>query len=308
MKFRRRSARKNDTLCILLILEVVSHELVLSLMCLSCNESIQPRHCHSIAYCAEDEVCFVERVASLYGVRYNTGCLQKPVCQKQNETRYVHGNSDGNLQTPTCTECCSTDLCNAQGCGEPGYPPLSARGPICLKCSQQFNNEECREIAHCRNSELCFIKEESEFGDLVYTSGCMPFQQCISIISNTHALVDLSNMHHYTYSSKPHIPTSTPTTRLLTTPPTTALPTTTAPTTDLPTTTALPTTAPTTDLPTKKTTELGSTGILGKRERARKRRFTSCEHCCRGDLCNNVCVHYSQVTPTPHYFTASPAA
>lgn len=29
----------------------------MSLMCLQCNDAIQPRHCHTITYCAEDEVC-----------------------------------------------------------------------------------------------------------------------------------------------------------------------------------------------------------------------------------------------------------
>lgn len=152
--------------------------IVSPLMCLSCHQSIQPRHCHSISYCADDEVCFVERVESNYGVRYNTGCLQRPVCEEQNKTLHIHSNSDGNLAPPTCTECCHTDLCNAQGCGQPGYPRLQERGPVCLACSQLFDNQECREIAHCRNSELCFIKEESEFGDKVYSSGCMPFQHC----------------------------------------------------------------------------------------------------------------------------------
>jgi hypothetical protein len=28
----------------------------LSLMCLQCNNAAQPRHCHAITYCAEDEV------------------------------------------------------------------------------------------------------------------------------------------------------------------------------------------------------------------------------------------------------------
>lgn len=28
----------------------------MSLMCLQCNDAIQPRHCHTITYCAEDEV------------------------------------------------------------------------------------------------------------------------------------------------------------------------------------------------------------------------------------------------------------
>ncbi|XP_062578938.1 uncharacterized protein LOC134240861 [Saccostrea cucullata] len=292
-------------------------------MCLSCRGSIQPRHCHSITYCAEDEVCFVERVESLYGVRYNTGCLQRQVCIEQNQTLHIHGSDDGNLRPPTCTECCDTDLCNAKGCTEPGYPPLSSRGPVCLACTQHFDSQECRQIAHCRDSELCFIKEESEFGDKVYSSGCMPFQQCISIVSNNHAVVDLSNMHHHTYSTTrkatTHLPTSrtTRTTRLPTTRTTrtTRLPTTRitrtktqiTPGTTRAMTTILPPWSPSPKPILSTTTDADPVPIVGKRDNNRHKRFTSCEHCCRGDLCNDVCVHYSKITPTPHYYTGSPS-
>ncbi|XP_061196874.1 uncharacterized protein LOC133205144 [Saccostrea echinata] len=300
-------------LFILVFLNILSVKLVLSLMCLSCRESIQPRHCHSIAYCAEDEVCFVERVESLYGVRFNTGCLQRQVCREQNQTLHIHGNDDGNLRPPTCTECCDTDLCNAQGCSEPGYPPLSRRGPVCLACTQHFDSQECQQIAHCRDSELCFIKEESEFGDKVYSSGCLPFQQCISIVSNTHAVLDLSNMHHHTYSTTRKATTQLPTSR--TTQATTQLPTsrTAQATTQITTGTTRPTLPILTFRPHTATPILSTTTdadpvpIVGRRENNRQRRFTSCEHCCRGDLCNNVCVHYSKITPTPHYFTGSPS-
>lgn len=49
------------------------------------------------------------------------------VCEEQNKTLHIHSNSDGILAPPTCTECCHTDLCNAQGCGQPGKTkePLS---------------------------------------------------------------------------------------------------------------------------------------------------------------------------------------
>lgn len=41
----------------------------------------------------------------------------------------------------------------------------------------------------CILFQLCFIKEESEFGDKVYSSGCMPFQvfkffySCITLLN-----------------------------------------------------------------------------------------------------------------------------
>ncbi|XP_065936049.1 uncharacterized protein [Magallana gigas] len=172
----------------------------MSLMCLQCNDAIQPRHCHTITYCAEDEVCFVEKVESMYGVRYNVGCLQEKVCREQNESNPINNNGDGNHRPYTCTECCQSDLCNAEGCGQKGYPV--ARGPICFACYQHDNARECRQIAHCRDSELCYIKEEEEFGDQIYSTGCLPFQQCLSIVSNTNAIGDLSNSHHFTRSTE----------------------------------------------------------------------------------------------------------
>lgn len=313
MRTLRIGQNKYELLSILLVFHCFSVDQVSPLMCLSCHQSIQPRHCHSISYCADDEVCFVERVESNYGVRYNTGCLQRPVCEEQNKTLHIHSNSDGILAPPTCTECCHTDLCNAQGCGQPGYPRLQERGPVCLACSQLFDNQECREIAHCRNSELCFIKEESEFGDKVYSSGCMPFQQCISIVSNTHAVTDLSNMHHYTYSTTTKLMTSASSTKLLTSAQTN-LPTSTSPTkSQTPTpghTTNIPTSVHTSALPTSVSTLSTTAALMGipvvGRRQERQKRYTSCEHCCRGDLCNNACVHHSKITPTPHFFTGSP--
>lgn len=148
-------------------------------------------------------------------------------------------------------------------------------------------------------------------------------QQCISIVSNTHAVTDLSNMHHYTYSTTPKLMTNTGTSRVMTSTKTptsspTSMPSTlTYKTTNLilttkqsppPThTTKLPKPTHTTNPPTSSrtttpltsgthastTTELFGIPVVGKRGDRRKR-FTSCEHCCRGDLCNNVCVHHSE--------------
>ncbi|XP_061196451.1 mucin-5AC-like [Saccostrea echinata] len=176
-------------------------------MCLQCNNAVQPRHCHTVTYCAEDEVCFVEKVESMFGVRYNMGCLQDRVCREQNQTNIIKNSGEGNPLPYTCTECCQADLCNAEGCGEPGYPV--ARGPICFACSQHDDSRECRQIAHCRDSELCYIKKEEEFGDQIYSTGCMPFQQCLSVVQNTLAIGHLSNSHHFSRPSTTGKPTGT---------------------------------------------------------------------------------------------------
>lgn len=177
----------------------------------------------------------------------------------------------------------------------------------------------------CLLFQLCFIKEESEFGDKVYSSGCMPFQvfkiffrynfalflklktvfhfkqQCISIVSNTHAVTDLSNMHHYTYSTTTKLMTSASSTKLLTSAHTN-LPTSASPTkSQTPTpghTTNIPTSVHTSALPTSVSTLSTTAALMGipvvGRRQERQKRYTSCEHCCRGDLCNNACVHHSE--------------
>lgn len=139
-------------------------------------------------------------------------------------------------------------------------------------------------------------------------------QQCISIVSNTHAVTDLSNMHHYTYSTTTNLMTSASSTKLLisahTNLPTSASPTksqtpTSGHTTNIPTsahTTALPTSVGLSTLST--TVDLMGIPVVGRRQ-DRQKRYTSCEHCCRGDLCNNVCAHHSEflfVTWTILYF------
>lgn len=126
-------------------------------------------------------------------------------------------------------------------------------------------------------------------------------QQCISIVSNTHAVTDLSNMHHYTYSTTTKLMTSASSTKLLTSAQTN-LPTSASPTkSQTPTpghTTNIPTSVHTSALPTSVSTLSTTAALMGipvvGRRQERQKRYTSCEHCCRGDLCNNACVHHSE--------------
>lgn len=43
------------------------------------------------------------------------------VCREQNESNPINHNGDGNHRPYTCTECCQSDLCNAEGCGQKGW-------------------------------------------------------------------------------------------------------------------------------------------------------------------------------------------
>lgn len=147
----------------------------LGLMCLQCVNVIQPRHCHGITYCADNEVCYVEKIISTDGIRYNSGCMEKGICKVQNTSSSTLTSGDGLIQTYACTDCCQSDLCNSEGCGEPGIP--STRGPMCFGCSQIRNATDCRTITYCRQTEVCHITEEVEFGDKVYSTGCVHSQE-----------------------------------------------------------------------------------------------------------------------------------
>lgn len=108
-------------------------------------------------------------------------------------------------------------------------------------------------------------------------------------------------MHHYTYSTTTNLMTSASSTKLLTSAHTN-LPTSASPTkSQTPTpghTTNIPTSVHSTALPTSVSTLSTTAALMGipvvGRRQERQKRYTSCEHCCRGDLCNNACVHHSE--------------
>lgn len=108
-------------------------------------------------------------------------------------------------------------------------------------------------------------------------------------------------MHHYTYSTTTKLMTSASSTKLLTSAHTN-LPTSVSPTkSQTPTpghTTNIPTSVHSTALPTSVSTLSTTAALMGipvvGRRQERQKRYTSCEHCCRGDLCNNACVHHSE--------------
>ena len=143
----------------LLTLVIVSSDLgpVQGLVCLQCDDVLQPRHCHSVVHCNVDEVCFTTR--SLVSHHYQLGCRKRSICQ--NVT------SNG---LKTCDECCSSSLCNAAGCGEPGYP--ATRGPVCYNCDYHNDQHPCTDIDICSVDEECSIQGRSEFGDKIFISGC----------------------------------------------------------------------------------------------------------------------------------------
>ncbi|KAK3598049.1 hypothetical protein CHS0354_042420 [Potamilus streckersoni] len=83
---------------------------------------------------------------------------------------------DYNKDSLMCAECCTNELCNAQGCGEAGYPADS--GPICYNCAQERHPDACNQIKMCDRDEACYLSYNVVATDLVYKSECTPKQSC----------------------------------------------------------------------------------------------------------------------------------
>ncbi|XP_052219067.1 neurogenic locus notch homolog protein 2-like isoform X1 [Dreissena polymorpha] len=135
------------------------------LTCLHCTDIQSPRHCKYVRECQPGEVCNIHRTTNPNGdVEFDVSCVHPWACSNRSQ----------GLQA--CDECCSTDLCNAAGCGLTGYP--SKRGPVCFNCPAQITDGTCHRIDVCGLNEMCLINEQSEFGDTVYTSQCVGLAHC----------------------------------------------------------------------------------------------------------------------------------
>ena len=161
---------------LLALLVVVTSDLspVHGLVCLKCNDIWQPRHCHNVVRCNADEACFT--TWSQISQRYQLGCLKRSNCP--------NGTSNG---SKTCNECCSNSLCNANGCGEAGYP--ATKGPVCYDCDYHNDQHPCTTIDICSTDEECSIKGRSEFGDRVFSSGCKLKYICQSESAGPAAII-----------------------------------------------------------------------------------------------------------------------
>ncbi|XP_052219467.1 angiopoietin-related protein 7-like isoform X2 [Dreissena polymorpha] len=135
------------------------------LTCLQCLNIESPRHCRHVKECSPSEVCYVNQKVDEYGdVLFDIGCKNASRCSNSS-----HGSH-------ACDYCCNGSLCNAAGCGQPGYP--SNRGPICYSCSTHTNQGSCQKIDFCDSNEVCMVQEELEFGERVHTSKCVVLEQC----------------------------------------------------------------------------------------------------------------------------------
>ncbi|KAL3886634.1 hypothetical protein ACJMK2_026615 [Sinanodonta woodiana] len=85
-----------------------------------------------------------------------------------------------NKDSLMCAECCNTDLCNAQGCGETGFP--SDGSIICYNCEQEKHPDACNQVKLCGRDEVCHFSFNVVGTDLVYRSECTSRQTCQGIL------------------------------------------------------------------------------------------------------------------------------
>ncbi|XP_052231834.1 SCO-spondin-like [Dreissena polymorpha] len=139
-----------------------------ALTCLRCTTVVQPRNCETVMTCPQsDDVCFVERRTDDFGEEgYALGCISQRSCH--NTTSYS--------STGPCSHCCDNDLCNQEGCGEIGFP--SNRGPICYNCHSPLPDGRCHNVDICRTGEVCSVTGKEKFGTQVFTSQCVPNDDC----------------------------------------------------------------------------------------------------------------------------------
>ncbi|XP_060560294.1 uncharacterized protein LOC132720230 isoform X2 [Ruditapes philippinarum] len=143
------------------------------LKCFNCKGMTHLYLCDTVTKCLGGQVCYVETYRTNNGqVKYNSGCLAYKQCSsKKRQT---------SQSTSECVHCCSSTLCNSNGCGAEGLPPASLRGPLCYDCPYVSSMDECTSVMLCSSDEVCSI-EKFDFDGMYdhYTTKCHN-KQCIS--------------------------------------------------------------------------------------------------------------------------------
>ncbi|XP_063402222.1 uncharacterized protein LOC134686487 [Mytilus trossulus] len=141
-----------------------------ALTCFNCPGIRHPRFCEYVKDCLDGQVCGLERQAESNGaVIFSLGCLSQNTCNTNPST------VDGRQK---CFHCCSTDLCNIDGCGEPGLSMVNDK--VCYSCLGLLDPNACRSVSFCAESELCYLEEKTHFGEKFYQSGCREKHICES--------------------------------------------------------------------------------------------------------------------------------
>ncbi|KAH3867569.1 hypothetical protein DPMN_030701 [Dreissena polymorpha] len=123
------------------------------------------------------QMCAVQQIVSDSGhLFYDVGCSSAEKCSHKRSAFSNADNVAGDVII--CSECCSGNFCNMQGCGT---KYLNAqRGPICFACVIQATFDSCELITSCGKDQVCFVsKFVNQLNSLQrYSSGCTYQQQC----------------------------------------------------------------------------------------------------------------------------------
>lgn len=153
-----------------------------ALRCYHCRDIILPRLCETLATCAADEICFVNKTI-VHGVAlYNSGCVVKTYCT---QTATIIGRREDVerrgevIRAPIniSRQCCTNNYCNNEGFGNSDIPRQS-RGPHCFQCSYGVDASECQHVMTCSISEACTITKETLSSSVFYTSKCTAKSTC----------------------------------------------------------------------------------------------------------------------------------
>ncbi|XP_063415184.1 angiopoietin-2-like [Mytilus trossulus] len=141
------------------------------LTCFSCLGITHPRFCKHVDNCHSGEMCGLEKVVYPSGeTTFNVGCFQSKTCYDNSTQSTVH---------ETCRHCCSTNMCNDNGCGERGL--TLSRGPICYHCDGALSINECKTISVCEQNQFCYIEELFSIGERFYTTNCQYKNVCDAV-------------------------------------------------------------------------------------------------------------------------------
>ncbi|XP_052268830.1 uncharacterized protein LOC127870225 isoform X1 [Dreissena polymorpha] len=160
-----------------------------NLLCLSCQEVLEPKYCEYVTLCGDHESCFVDSFVTSNGnIRFNSGCRDSSVCLATAfHPASIEGRRSG--QMIVCSTCCQTRLCNQGGCGKTGWSP--DRGPLCYNCEQQRHPTDCNKVRQCQRSQVCSLMTTEIAGEMVHHSSCDYMDACFA--AKSRVLASLSN-------------------------------------------------------------------------------------------------------------------
>ncbi|XP_052088173.1 uncharacterized protein LOC127725291 [Mytilus californianus] len=141
---------------------------ILGLTCFACSGLHDPWYCNTVEHCYEGQTCGMTKFVTKSGeANFHLGCVNSTNCQSRQPRSDIHS---------YCHSCCTSDVCNKNGCGHNGIP-INQVGPICYQCTAIPNHADCKTVTLCRANEICFIYSFGRYTK-VYMSGCRTRLSC----------------------------------------------------------------------------------------------------------------------------------